>query len=86
MYVKEISEPGIRGTLGMLLVMSQNIGILTMYAMGGFLQYYTVLYIVVGVPVVTALVMVIKAPESPTYLMKIGKEDVSLNSITNLLC
>lgn len=79
MYVKEISQPEIRGTLGMLLIMCQNIGILSMYAMGGYLDYHTVLYVVVGLPAVTALVMAIKGPESPTYLMKIGKVNVSLS-------
>lgn len=76
MYVKEISQDNIRGLLGSLMILMQNIGILTMYAMGSYLQYHTVLWIVLGIPVLT-MVLMLKAPESPAYLVKVGKTDVS---------
>lgn len=76
MYVKEISQDNIRGLLGSLMILMQNIGILTMYAMGSYLKYHTVLWIVLGIPVLT-MVLMLKAPESPAYLVKVGKTDVS---------
>lgn len=76
MYVKEISQDNIRGLLGSLMILMQNIGILTMYAMGSYLQYHTVLWIVLGIPALT-MVLMLKAPESPAYLVKVGKTDVS---------
>lgn len=76
MYVKEISQDNLRGTLGMILVIAQNTGILIIFAMGGYLAYDMVLWMVVGLPFLTMIGM-IKAPESPSFLVKIGKNEVS---------
>lgn len=76
-YVKEISQDNIRGTLGFLMVLIQNIGVLIMYTLGAYLNYYTVIWIALTVPALS-LILMIMAPESPTYLVKIGKHDVSL--------
>lgn len=76
MYVKEISQDSIRGLLGSLLILMQNIGILSMYAMGSHLDYKTVLWSVLGIPILTVVLM-IKAPESPAFLVKVGKVKVS---------
>lgn len=76
LYVKEISQDDLRGTLGILMISSQNIGVLIIYSIGGFLDYHTVIWIVIGVPALAALLM-FKAPESPAYLVKVGKLDVS---------
>lgn len=80
MYVKEIAQDSIRGSLSTVAALAQSIGILIMFLMGGFLDYYTVLWIVVGLPIIT-LGMFLKAPESPSYLVKVGKTEVSLNQI-----
>lgn len=80
MYIKEISQDNMRGLLGSLLILMQNVGILAMYAMGSYLDYHTVLWIVLGIPIVTGVLM-LKAPESPAYLVKIGKTDVSIRII-----
>ncbi|XP_026333442.1 facilitated trehalose transporter Tret1-like [Hyposmocoma kahamanoa] len=72
MYVKEISQDNIRGQLGSLLIMFQNIGLLIMFILGAYLGYFTTLYSVIWLPFLTFL-MLLKAPESPAYLFKIGK-------------
>lgn len=82
MYVREISQDNIRGVLGSFIVLFQNIGILAMFAMGAYVDYYTVLWIVVWLPVLNILLM-LKAPESPAFLVKKGKIDVS-SKIINL--
>ncbi|CAH0668647.1 unnamed protein product [Spodoptera exigua] len=74
MYVKEIAQDSIRGSLSSVAALAQSIGILVMFLMGGFLDYYTVLWIVVGLPIVT-FGMLLKAPESPSYLVKVGKTE-----------
>lgn len=76
MYVKEISQDNIRGQLGSLLIMFQNIGILIMFILGAYLGYFTTLYSVIWLPFLTFL-MLLKAPESPAYLLKTGKVNVS---------
>ncbi|XP_028041317.1 facilitated trehalose transporter Tret1-like [Bombyx mandarina] len=70
-YVKEISQDNIRGVLGTLLILMQNVGILSMFALGSRLEYHTVLWIAITVPIATVLLM-LKAPESPAFLVKKG--------------
>ncbi|KAH9635388.1 hypothetical protein HF086_017637 [Spodoptera exigua] len=56
MYVREISQDDIRGVLGSFIILFQNIGILAMFAMGAYLNYYTVLWIVIRAKVMGGLV------------------------------
>lgn len=74
MYVKEIAQDSIRGTLASVNGLGQSFGILLMYTLGGFLDYHTVLWVVVGLPIVT-FGLFFKAPESPSFLVKVGKTD-----------
>uniref|UniRef100_A0A2A4J9N1 Major facilitator superfamily (MFS) profile domain-containing protein n=1 Tax=Heliothis virescens TaxID=7102 RepID=A0A2A4J9N1_HELVI len=83
MYVREISQDDIRGVLGSFLILFQNIGILAMFAMGLYLDYYTVLWIVVWVPILT-IVLMIKAPESPAFLVKKGRNEEAASTIAFL--
>ncbi|XP_013166751.1 PREDICTED: facilitated trehalose transporter Tret1-like [Papilio xuthus] len=71
MYVKEISQDDIRGLLGSLLVMALNSGILFMYIMGAYLDYFLVLWMVLSLSILT-IVLMIKMPESPSFLVKKG--------------
>ncbi|CAB3222728.1 unnamed protein product [Arctia plantaginis] len=83
MYVKEISQDNIRGTLGTLVTMLQNIGILAMYALGGYLDYYSVLYLVTVLPVLTILIVYV-VPESPSFSVKQGKLEEAAKTIAFL--
>lgn len=76
MYTKEISQDSIRGLLGSLLMLFQNLGLLVMYAMGAYVEYYTIIWISLASPVLN-IVLLLKVPESPAYLVKHGKIDVS---------
>ncbi|GBP76666.1 Facilitated trehalose transporter Tret1 [Eumeta japonica] len=71
-YLKEISQEDNRGAIGSLVMLTQSFGFVTMYAMGPYLEYYTVLWVVIALPAVMVLLMLM-APESPAYLIKIGK-------------
>ncbi|XP_049880026.1 facilitated trehalose transporter Tret1-like [Pectinophora gossypiella] len=73
-YVNEISQDDIRGLTGSLLMMCQNIGILTMYALGAYVEYFKVLWIVSWLPIMT-IVLMLKAPESPAFLIKVGRTE-----------
>ncbi|KAJ8726710.1 hypothetical protein PYW08_015107 [Mythimna loreyi] len=74
MYVKEISQDSIRGVLASVSALAQSFGVLFMYILGGFLDYHTVLWIVISVPFLT-LGLFFKAPETPSFLVKVGKKD-----------
>jgi MFS transporter, SP family, solute carrier family 2 (facilitated glucose transporter), member 6 len=76
MYIKEISQDNIRGSLVALGMLFQNLGILAMYGMGSYLEYYTILWIAVCIPILTIIFMIM-APESPAFLMKTEQVEVS---------
>ncbi|XP_052748279.1 uncharacterized protein LOC113511257 [Galleria mellonella] len=83
MYIKELSQDNIRGLLVSLVGLNQNLGYIIMYAMGAYLEYYTVLWIVVWLPLVLILFLM-KAPESPAFLVKIGKYEAAASTIAFL--
>ncbi|CAB3222727.1 unnamed protein product [Arctia plantaginis] len=83
MYVKEISQDNIRGTLGSISALFQSLGILSMYAIGGYLGYYTVLYFVTAIAV-CIFVMLFQVPESPSFLVNQGKLKESTAAIAYL--
>ena len=76
MYVKEISQDDIRGILGTLPQLLQTTGLLLIYILGAFLDYYTVIMTVLGASILVSLLL-LKAPESPAYLVKRGQINVS---------
>ncbi|VVD00068.1 unnamed protein product [Leptidea sinapis] len=83
MYVKEISHENLRGILGSILVMAQNLGVLVMYLLGGYLDYYTVQWSIIGIPILAAIVM-IKAPEAPAFLVKKDKIEEAMQTVAFL--
>ncbi|XP_047520072.1 facilitated trehalose transporter Tret1-like isoform X1 [Pieris napi] len=83
LYVKEISQDSIRGVLGSLLILSQNLGVLFMYIIGAYLDYYTVQWAILGLPIVASVLMFI-APEAPMYLVKQGKIDEAIETVASL--
>ncbi|KPJ19754.1 Facilitated trehalose transporter Tret1 [Papilio machaon] len=83
MYVKEISQENMRGLLGSLLIMAQNVGVLLMYTIGIFLDYFTVLWIALSMSIMV-IVLMLKAPESPAFLIKKGKFEEAAKTIAYL--
>ena len=76
MYVKEISQENLTGILGTFIMLMYTTGIFLMYVIGAYLDYKTVTIIVTIIPIMTIIAM-IKAPESPAFLVKQNKIDVS---------
>lgn len=76
MYVKEISQENITGILGTFQILMHTTGIFLMYVMGAYLDYTTVIIIVTGLSVLT-LIALTKAPESPAFLVKQDRIEVS---------
>ncbi|CAF4765180.1 unnamed protein product [Pieris macdunnoughi] len=68
-YIREISQEHITGSLGSLTMLSQNIGILVIYLIGAFFDYFYILCFFLPITIAMLLLM-IKAPESPAYLVK----------------
>ncbi|XP_028029446.1 facilitated trehalose transporter Tret1-like [Bombyx mandarina] len=74
LYVKEISEDSIRGMTGTFVIFSQTAGNLLVFILGDFLPFNTVLWILLAIPVVHFCVF-LKLPETPSYLIKCGKNE-----------
>lgn len=73
LYVAEISEDRIRGTLGSFFIFSINFGTLLTFIAGNYLEYKTVAYVMVSLPIIFLFVFVF-LPETPQFLIKCGKE------------
>ncbi|XP_063545533.1 facilitated trehalose transporter Tret1-like [Cydia strobilella] len=76
-YVKEMAQDSIRGTLASSGILLQSMGMLIMYAMAPYLGYYTLLWIVVWLPVLN-LVAMFWIPESPAFLVKTGRVEEAI--------
>ncbi|XP_045762224.1 facilitated trehalose transporter Tret1-like [Maniola jurtina] len=82
-YVKEISQDNIRGTLGTLSTLLQTLGVLLTFIIGAYLDYFTMNCIIMIFPILAILLM-LKAPESPAYLVKRGQIDDAINAVALL--
>ncbi|CAH2097674.1 unnamed protein product [Euphydryas editha] len=85
LYIKEISEDCIRGTLGSLVVLSQNLGNLLVYILGEYLCYQATLWICLSVPLIHLLLFP-TMPETPSYLLKSGKIEEARSALAWLRC
>lgn len=72
LYLKEIASDNIRGALGSLFILSQNLGYLVVYVIGDLLSFDVVLWICTAIPTVFMLLF-LALPETPVFLIKQGK-------------
>lgn len=75
-YVSEIAEDRVRGTLNSMLILACNAGVLFAFVIAGFLDYSEQLKINIMLPVLF-LVAFYFFPESPEYLLKRNQTIVS---------
>ncbi|CAH0696238.1 unnamed protein product [Spodoptera exigua] len=66
------ASDNIRGALGSLFILSQNLGYLVVYVAGDLLSFDAVLWLCTSVPAIF-LVAFIAMPETPVFLVKQGK-------------
>ncbi|XP_023704096.1 facilitated trehalose transporter Tret1 [Cryptotermes secundus] len=71
-YVGEICEDSIRGTLGSYLAIFGNIGVLFSYVIGSYTLYHDFAIICLSLPVLF-LVTFLWMPETPIYLLRKGE-------------
>lgn len=75
-YITEIADKEIRGALGMLVQVMNNLGSLIMYGVGPFVSYTTLNSIVFVIPILFVL-LCIWIPESPYYHLKDGRVEAA---------
>ncbi|XP_015431670.1 PREDICTED: facilitated trehalose transporter Tret1-like [Dufourea novaeangliae] len=78
-YISETSDPVLRGVLLSLISMTLSTGILTVHAVGTWLDWRTTAYISVAFAVISCLTC-IGARESPTWLVNKGLRDSAIDS------
>ncbi|XP_045505497.1 facilitated trehalose transporter Tret1-like isoform X2 [Colias croceus] len=84
-YIKEISEDSIRGALGCWGALFAGTGSLFAYIIGDLLNYTTILWVFLAIPVVHFVVF-LAMPESPSYLVKKGKVEEAASALAWLRC
>ncbi|KRG01100.1 facilitated trehalose transporter Tret1-2 homolog isoform X2 [Drosophila mojavensis] len=72
MYISEIAETSIRGTLGTLFQLLLTMGILFIYVVGSMVSWTTLSILCLFVPI-ALLVGMVMLPETPVYLLKKGR-------------
>ncbi|KAJ2941373.1 hypothetical protein O0L34_g3576 [Tuta absoluta] len=72
LYLKEIASDNIRGALGSLFILSQNLGYLVVYIAGDMMSFGAVMWLCTAIPVLH-LVAFLPMPETPVFLVKQGK-------------
>ncbi|XP_045505273.1 facilitated trehalose transporter Tret1-like [Colias croceus] len=82
-YIRELSQNNLIGVLGSVSVLLQNLGFLIMYLIGAYFDYFTVLWIYLAFPLAMGVLM-LKAPESPSFLVKRGKIDEAYRAVAFL--
>lgn len=75
-YVTEISDKEIRGSLGMTVQVMNNLGSLTVYSIGPFVSYTALNAIILSIPVSYAI-LCSWIPESPYYHLKDGRVEAA---------
>jgi len=83
MYVGEIAEPRLRGSLGGVFQLAVITGLLLMYSLGIFMEWFATAYIGIAVSVVTAVVALVM-PESPIWLARHGRGEYAFKVLTLL--
>ncbi|KAL1138038.1 hypothetical protein AAG570_009733 [Ranatra chinensis] len=73
MYISEIAEDSVRGTLGSYFQILLVAGIVYTYIMGA-ICHYKILSVVCALVSIVFLAAFFKAPETPVYLLKKGKK------------
>lgn len=72
MYVAEISQDNIRGSLGSFFILSTNLGMLLIYIAGNIFDYSTTPKVMLLLPTVF-LLLISFFPETPSYLLRKGE-------------
>ncbi|XP_067010194.2 facilitated trehalose transporter Tret1 [Anabrus simplex] len=83
LYVSEIAEDEIRGTLGCLFVFSINAGILFGYIVGGYVSYFTQTKIYFLIPLIFIFCYVF-LPDTPFFLLKKNKTAEAIAALRKL--
>ncbi|XP_060807113.1 facilitated trehalose transporter Tret1 isoform X2 [Amyelois transitella] len=79
-YIAEISQDAVRGAFTSIISVGYFLGLLLSYSWGGFLTFYEVVYLHLGLSILyLAMSMFLK--ESPVFLVQRGRDEEAARSI-----
>lgn len=82
-YVGEMASISVRGSLALVLEFTYAAGLLLAYVVGWLADYETLAMVCASIPVITGVLMV-TIPDSPYYLMMVGKSEEAARSLRKL--
>lgn len=82
-YVGEMASISIRGSLALVVELTYASGLLLAYVVGWVAEYETLAIVGAVIPLITGILMVF-IPESPYYLMMVGKPDEAARALRRL--
>lgn len=82
-YVGEMASISIRGSLALVVELTYASGLLISYIVGWVTDYYTLAIVGATIPLITGVLMIF-IPESPYYLMMVGKPEEAARSLRRL--
>ncbi|XP_064541819.1 facilitated trehalose transporter Tret1-like [Drosophila montana] len=80
LFLSEISDPNIRGTLASMVMLSVNIGILLGYILGTHLAYHIIPFVVLIGPLSYFILVLLFIRDSPMHLIRKGKLEAAKKS------
>ncbi|KAL5275947.1 hypothetical protein ACFFRR_001648 [Megaselia abdita] len=80
-YITEIAEDSVRGSLGSTIMIFCNFGILTSFVFGNFFSYILIPYLLAIFPTFFLVLIVLCLPESPSQLLRMGREEDALKAL-----
>ncbi|XP_065084159.1 facilitated trehalose transporter Tret1-like [Ochlerotatus camptorhynchus] len=83
LYVTEIAEDSIRGSLGSFFILFINLGTFVSFVVGSYLSYHITSYILIVLPIVFLLCF-INFPETPQHLIRCNKIEAAECSLKYL--
>jgi MFS transporter, SP family, solute carrier family 2 (facilitated glucose transporter), member 8 len=81
LYVAEVSSKDYRGMLGSGIQLSVTLGIFMVYALGLVLDWRNLALVAAVVPIV-AIFVTLRAPESPRFLLDVGRRSEAVSTLT----
>lgn len=82
-YVGEMASISIRGSLALVVELTYASGLLLAYVVGWMASYETLAIVGAVIPVITGVLMIF-IPESPYFLMMVGKPEEAARSLRKL--
>lgn len=82
-YVGEMASISIRGSLALVVELTYASGLLLAYVVGWIYSYETLAIVGAVIPVITGVLMIF-IPESPYFLMMVGKPEEAARSLRKL--